>query len=82
MVELIALVFATPFIIVATILLILTLDMMLNYKVTNDELIEILKNVRCWMIPGMNWTDDIGRELKRKVDAVISKAEHKNANEG
>jgi len=38
------------------------------------ELLEALKYIRSWCIPGMNWTDEIGKALLGQADAAIAKA--------
>jgi hypothetical protein len=37
-------------------------------------LLEALETMRAWAIPGMDWTDDIGREILAVVDTAIAKA--------
>lgn len=39
------------------------------------DLLELLKAVRAWCIPGMNWTDGLAQALLADADAAIAKAE-------
>lgn len=38
------------------------------------DLLAALKALRSWCIPGMDWTDEIGRQLLADADEAIAKA--------
>lgn len=38
-----------------------------------QEAVEVLETARAWMIPGMNWTDETGAQVKDDADAALSK---------
>jgi hypothetical protein len=46
----------------------------LTLAASAPDLIEALETMRRWAIPGMDWTDDIGREILAVVDTAIAKA--------
>lgn len=41
----------------------------------NKATLDALKAIRPWMIPGMNWSDEVGQSLKNITDAAIHLAE-------
>lgn len=50
------------------------LDELEDLKATNADLLAALQVIRGWCIPGMNWTDEIGRSVLDLADAAIANA--------